>query len=346
MPMKSIRAAIAGCVAGAAMLAVASAAAGEAKVHVMAFALFSDQDVFAREAEKAARIVHQKFGRSGQMIVHANTRKRRHAMLADLRRALNQLAQTIDRDNDVLFLFVTSHGTRSGAFIKAGSTTEVLSPADVGEMLAQAGVRRRIVVISACYSGVFADALADAATLVITAANAHRPSFGCRNGADWTYFGKAFFADAMPRTQTLKDAFVLASKLVAERERAQRLAHSNPMMAGGEQVLARLDQGNAAGAANPVDTAPASESPRATCVFKVEALTSDGACRVFNGYSDGQRVGYFRVGGKSRQVGVAAGGNCPHKFVAGQLVARNKIKAGRYVYTLAPDCRSSVKTTQ
>jgi hypothetical protein len=40
---------------------------------------------------------------------------------------------------------------------------------------------------------VFVPALADARTLVITAAAADRPSFGCEDGATWTYFGDAFF---------------------------------------------------------------------------------------------------------------------------------------------------------
>jgi hypothetical protein len=345
MQARSVRAAIVGCVVWALAVATAATAAGEAaKIHVVAFALFSDQDVFVKEAEKAARIVHEKFGRGGQVIVQANTPRKGNAMIADLRSALAQVAAKMDRDNDVIFLFVTSHGTRSGVFVKAGATTEVLSPPDLAEMLAQTGIRRRILVISACFSGVFADALADPATLVITAASAHRASFGCRNGADWTYFGKAFFADAMPRTQTFKDAFMLASKLVAEREAAQRLAHSRPMMAGGEHVLARLSQGGAPDGAKPAKTARTSESLRGTCTFKVEAAAN--GCRVFSGYSNGRRVGYFKAHRGKRQVGVAAGGTCPNAFVPGKLVASNKIRADGSVYTFAPDCRSSVKTTQ
>ena len=45
------------------------------------------------------------------------------------------------------------------------------------------GARYRIVIISACYSGAFTPVLANISTLVITAAAADRPSFGCEDGA-------------------------------------------------------------------------------------------------------------------------------------------------------------------
>ena len=332
-----------------AVAAMAGARADDAapKVHVVAYALDSDQDVFAKEATKAARIVHRKLGRGGEVIVRANTRRKRSAMIADLRRDLNGLAAKMDRGKDVLFLFVTSHGTRSGAMVKAGATSEVLSPADLAEMLAGAGIRHSIVVISACYSGVFADALAGPATLVITASDPHRPSFGCRNGANWTYFGRAFFAEALAQTTTLKAAFAFATMRIAKREKANRFEHSNPMMAGGERVLARLGQARDP-TAGAQDTAAAAPQPQRSCMLKPEPLARHESCRVFHGYADGKRVGYFRLSGgrKAPRVGVAAGGACPQDFVRGELVSSNKIRARGLVYTLAPDCRSSVKTTQ
>jgi len=39
--------------------------------------------------------------------------------------------------------------------------------------------------------------LANPDTLVITAADADHPSFGCRDKAKWTYFGNAFFNIAL-----------------------------------------------------------------------------------------------------------------------------------------------------
>ncbi|MDQ4135815.1 MAG: C13 family peptidase, partial [Pseudomonadota bacterium] len=98
----------------------------------------------------------------------------------------------------------------------------------------------RILIVSACYSGVFADALADPRTLVITAAAADRPSFGCRDGATWTYFGDAFFNRALRREPRLDAAFTTAKAFVTAREQREGFDPSNPQIAGGAEVLARL----------------------------------------------------------------------------------------------------------
>ncbi len=69
--------------------------------------------------------------------------------------------------------------------------------------------------------GVFIPRLADADTLVITAADANHASFGCEDKAKWTYFGDAFFNVALRRAKSLKDAFLLARSLVSKRELRQ-----------------------------------------------------------------------------------------------------------------------------
>ena len=77
-------------------------------------------------------------------------------------------------------------------------------------MLNASGARYRVVIISACYSGVFARALAGPRTLVITAAAPDRPSFGCEDGATWTYFGDAFFNQALRSSRNLAEAYCRA----------------------------------------------------------------------------------------------------------------------------------------
>jgi Peptidase C13 family len=71
------------------------------------------------------------------------------------------------------------------------------------------------------YSGVFIPPIADADTLVITAAGANHSSFGCEDKAKWTYFGDAFFNTALHQTSNLKAAFLLARSLVSKRELRQ-----------------------------------------------------------------------------------------------------------------------------
>jgi Peptidase C13 family len=92
-------------------------------------------------------------------------------------------------------------------------------------------VRNKVVVISACYSGVFIPHLANVDTLVITAADANHASFGCEDKAKWTYFGDAFFNVALRRATSLKEAFVLARSLVEKRELRDGFEPSRPQIA-------------------------------------------------------------------------------------------------------------------
>jgi hypothetical protein len=95
-------------------------------------------------------------------------------------------------------------------------------------MLARTGVRHKVVVISACYSGVFIPRLANPNMLIITAADADHQSFGCRDKARWTYFGDAFFNVALRQAKTLKDAFFCCarSRPEARTARAHRAVES------------------------------------------------------------------------------------------------------------------------
>lgn len=112
----------------------------------------------------------------------------------------------------------TSHGSPDGLAIKAGRLTQTLTPSRLAGILAKTGVRYKVIVISACYSGVFIPRLANPDVLVITAADADHPSFGCQHKAKWTYFGDAFFNLALRRAVSLKDAFLDARLLVRKRE--------------------------------------------------------------------------------------------------------------------------------
>jgi peptidase C13-like protein len=204
------------------------------KVAIVAFGLFGDQSVFESEAKGAAAIVANRFG-GGPVVVRANTRRRGDATPETLASNLDSVAKEIDHERDLLVVILTSHGSRAGLAVKAGAREETLSPGFLATALRYTGVRHRVVIVSACYSGIFIP-LADADTMVITAADANHPSFGCRDGARWTYFGDAFFNTAMRRATNLRDAFNQARGIVRQRELRNGFDPSNPQMAGGENI--------------------------------------------------------------------------------------------------------------
>lgn len=218
----------------------ARAAEAGPKLAVVAFGLYGDQSVFESEANGAAQIIADRFGGS-PVIVRANTRSRTDATVETLAAALDSAAKEIDSEHDVLALILTSHGSHAGLVVKAaGGGEDTLWPQTLSALLEHTGVRHRVVIISACYSGVFIPLLANADTLVITAADANHPSFGCQDGAQWTYFGEALFSIAMRQATNLRDAFELARTLVRARELRNGFEPSNPQIAGGQNVELRL----------------------------------------------------------------------------------------------------------
>jgi Peptidase C13 family len=229
------------------------------KVAVVAFGLDGDQSVFESEAKGAAEVVARRFAAKAVM-VRANTRSTTDATAATLAAALDSAAADLDTKNDLLVLILTSHGTHGGLVIKAADgPQDTLWPQTLSAMLDHAGVRHRAVIISACYAGIFIPPLAGPDTLVITAADASHSSFGCQDGAQWTYFGDALFNVAMRRATTLREAFDLARTLVRERELRNGFEPSNPQLAGGENIEQHL-------------TGPALSAPDAPFVAQVTPL--------------------------------------------------------------------------
>jgi hypothetical protein len=210
---KLIKRLFTGVVAPFVLLVCASIpAAASPKVTVLAFGLFGSQSVFESEAKGAADIVA-------------------HQLVED---SLQSAVNRMDPENDVLFLILTSHGSRAGIAVQAGRHEETLSPAALAGMLGRTGVQHRVVIVSACYSGVFVGPLANDNTLVITAADFDHSSFGCQDKVKWTYFGDAFFNRALRHTADLRSAFATARKLISARERQDGLVPSNPQIAGGK----------------------------------------------------------------------------------------------------------------
>jgi len=237
---KLIKFLTAGLLAASAFSACASAGENP-NVTILAFGLYGAQSVFESEAKGAASIVAQRLG-ANSVIVRANTKARRDVTIASIGDALRAAGERMDRESDVMVLILTSHGSQAGVAVQAGRRVEVLSPVDLAGMLNRTGVRHRVVIISACYSGVFVGPLANDDTLVITAADSDHSSFGCRDKVKWTYFGDAFFNTALRHAADLKSAFADARGLVRLREMRDGLVPSNPQIAGGKNIDIRLGE--------------------------------------------------------------------------------------------------------
>lgn len=211
---------------------------GKTDLYVLSFGLWGSESVFESEARRGAAILVRRLGARGR-ILRANTRIRADATVASMTAAARAVRRTIDPTEDVVAIFLTSHGAPEGIGLASRRERRVLDVGAVRALLDETGARYRVLIVSACYSGIFTR-LVDADTLVITAARADRPSFGCRDGATWTYFGRAFFAEGVARAGSLDEAYRLARRAVLHREKSEGFDPSEPQMAGGRATLARL----------------------------------------------------------------------------------------------------------
>jgi hypothetical protein len=199
-----------------------------------------------REVDSVARLFKERFGSEGRAVRLVNNPKTvldtPIASMTSLRAALKRIAELMDRDEDVLVLFLTSHGSESHRFSLSlwPLRFNELDPAALRSALDASGIRNRVVIVSACYSGGFVEPLKDDNTVVITASAADRNSFGCSNEAEWTYFGKAYFDEALRGTYSFTQAFEQAKPVIAARERRDGYDPSNPQMVVGDAIAARL----------------------------------------------------------------------------------------------------------
>ena len=184
---------------------------GIRELYIIAFGLFGPESVFASEATKAGEILRARLPADAQLLVRFNDKRGGSATSASLAAALRSAGQAMDPNQGHFSGFLDlPRRARMALMLLQVVARETLSPRALRAMLNASGARYRVIIISACYSGVFARALADPRTLVITAAAPDRPSFGCEDGATWTYFGDAFFNQALRGSRTLDEAFCRA----------------------------------------------------------------------------------------------------------------------------------------
>ncbi|MDQ3271936.1 MAG: C13 family peptidase, partial [Pseudomonadota bacterium] len=197
---------------------------GVTDVYGLVFAPYAAEDVFLRESTLVSSVLAERFdarGRVLHLLNHAGTAHTHPwATPLNLQRAIEALAQRMDRENDLLVVYMTSHGARDFKLAASHWPLEVppLSPAELRAALDKAGIRNRVIAVSACYSGGWVDVLADEYTLVMTAADATHTSYGCGQLSELTFFGRAMFDEQLRSTHSFEEAFARAVPLIKQRE--------------------------------------------------------------------------------------------------------------------------------
>ena len=224
-----------------ALKALAPQRAGVVDAYVVSIALDSDP-VFGREARAAGDVLQRRFGAQGRTLILAGTDGSAPSALprgtpGTLGVVLARVAELMNEKEDALILYTTSHGTPFGLYYHdADNGYGAVSPNRLSLMLAQLGISNRLLILSACFSGVFVPALQSDTSAIVTAASSDRTSFGCAAENDWTYFGDAMVNRALRKPQPLAAAFGEAQGLVSGWERQMRFVPSQPQISIGTRM--------------------------------------------------------------------------------------------------------------
>jgi hypothetical protein len=226
---------------------------GMTDLYFVGFAPYAAEDVFRKDMQVARDLFDDRFDTDGRSIVLINNPRtvldEPLATISNLRETLKSIGAGIDPDDDVVMLYLEGHGSADRKLAAEFPPLELdpLTPESLRDMLDDAGIKWRIIVVSACYSGGWIDALKDEHTLIMTASAANRRSFGCGTESDATYFGDALFQHALRFEDSFVKAFEQARERIAERERTEQVSPpSDPQLHVGAEMAAKLPKLEAA----------------------------------------------------------------------------------------------------
>lgn len=221
---------------------------GETDIYALTLGTYAHQKVFLRDVNYVGTRLKDRLGVTNILPMVNNKTTVETTPLANttnLQAYLGELAKHyMQPEEDILFIYLTSHGSaENGLTVNLGYQFSQLdiSPQRLQKILRDSGIRNRVIVIAACYSGVFIPPLQDDNTMVMTAAAADRMSFGCSDESPLTYFTEAYFLNALSRTTDLEKAFAVAQDVVKKREDMGNVEkNSNPQIFVGGKIREAL----------------------------------------------------------------------------------------------------------
>ena len=157
------------------------------------------------------------------------------ATVDNLTAAMTTTMAASPADDGCLF-FITSHGGHDGAVLKADDAyLQRLSPVRLGTILdASCGKRPTVVIVSACFSGIFLDVAAPN-RVILTAARADRTSFGCGAGFAYTYYDECLLK-YWPTAPDFPQLYESMLGCLSEKERQMNVQPSLPQASFGAEV--------------------------------------------------------------------------------------------------------------
>lgn len=215
-------------------------------IFFVGFAGYATEDVFSIEVDYAKQLLEERFDAKGHainLVNHLDTLD--HTPLAtstNLALTLKRIGKLMNTEEDILLLYLTSHGSKNHQLSVSFWPLALnnISPEKLKAMLDEAGIKWRMVVISACYSGAFVKELEGPATLVATASAADKTSFGCGTESKFTYFGEALFKEQLTSHSSFITALQQVKVSINQREVREKLEASQPQLSIGKAIEPKL----------------------------------------------------------------------------------------------------------
>jgi hypothetical protein len=156
-----------------------------------------------------------------------------HLMISDPDLIGDKLGELAMHAQGGCLLYFTSHGDPDGVVMGP----DMFSPAGMALLVDQVcGDRPTVVIISACFSGVFVQPLARPDRMVLTAARSDRSSFGCGASDKYPYFD-ACVIQTLPAASDFADLGRKVQACVADKEKATGMTPpSEPQMFVGSEL--------------------------------------------------------------------------------------------------------------
>src|SRR5882672_7755013 len=176
---------------------------GVTDIYFVGFAPDARRPGSVADVDIAQRAMDERWNTHGRSLVLVNSpltvAERPFASITHLREVLLEIGDIIDADDDIVMVYLTGSTGNDHTLTAVNPPLDLvaLSPQGLRQLFDAAGIRWKIVVVSACQSGAWIDALKDDETLVIVSSAADVRGGDCQEGARPTAFGEAFFADAM-----------------------------------------------------------------------------------------------------------------------------------------------------
>jgi hypothetical protein len=219
---------------------------GVPDVYLLAAGLYAREDVFMKETRLIETLFRERFDSAGRSLVLINNPVTVHeypvASLTSITAALKQIGSRMNVEEDVLVFYISSHGSEKHQLSVNfwPLRLQPIEPAALKQALDESGIKWKVIIVSACYSGGFVEPFKDDRTMMMTASSATRQSFGCGNESDSTYLAKALFDEELRKTYSFETAFENARLNITAREQAQNFTPSEPQIFVGARMREKM----------------------------------------------------------------------------------------------------------